>query len=95
MQPHAHHGCDHRPNTSPFSLALVKGVPAVKSGAEASLDESILKMAPDAEVDSDRSKAMFAADEPSTNAVFWSKLARHPGPREGYPCGKVWRGGLL
>ena len=59
----------------------MKDVPA-KSGAEAS-DESILKKdlaaaeAPDDKVDSDKAKAMFAAHEPSPNAVVWSKLA-HP-----------------
>ena len=57
-----------------------------KSGAEASLDESTLKKdlaaatAPAAEVDSDLAKAMLAVDQPSANAVFWSKLARPTDP---------------
>jgi len=76
-----------RPQASGAKNALVKGIPAVKSGAEASLDESTLKKDPAAEkdpaadaVDSDKAKAMFAADEPSANAVFWSKLARPTDP---------------
>ncbi|EOD27539.1 hypothetical protein EMIHUDRAFT_468827 [Emiliania huxleyi CCMP1516] len=65
---------------------VVKGVPVAKSVAEASLDESILKKdlaaatAPAAEVDSDLAKAMLAVDQPSANAVFWSKLARPTDP---------------
>ena len=54
-----------------------------ESGAEAPLDESILKNDLAAEeataaetVDSDRAKAMFAAHKPSENAVFWSKFER-------------------
>ena len=68
--------------------ALAKDVPA-KSGAEGS-DESILKKdlaaaeAPDDQaddtVDSDLAKAVFAAHEPSPDAVFWSKLARPSDP---------------
>ena len=58
-----------------------------ESGAEAPLDESILKQDLAAEeataaetVDSDRAKAMFAAHEPSADAVFWSKFARPTDP---------------
>ena len=58
-----------------------------ESGAEAPVDESILKKDLAAEeataaeaVDSDRAKAMFAAHKPSANAVFWSKLARSTDP---------------
>ena len=57
----------------------MKGVPAAKSGAEASLDESTLKKDPAAEKDPaadkvDSDKAMSSAHAPSPNAVFWSKL---------------------
>jgi len=58
-----------------------------ESGAEAPLDESILKKDLAAEeatagetVDSDRAKAMFAAHKPSASAVLWSKLARPTDP---------------
>ena len=58
-----------------------------ESGAEAPLDESILKQDPAAEeataaetVDSDRAKAMFAAHKPSADAVFWSKFERPTDP---------------
>ena len=58
-----------------------------ESGAEAPLDESILKQDLAAEeataaetVDSDRAKAMFAAQKPSANAVFWSKFERPTDP---------------
>ena len=57
-----------------------------ESGAEAPLDESILKQdlaaeeATGATVDSDRAKAMFAAHKPSENAVFWSKFERPTDP---------------
>ena len=55
-----------------------------ESGAEAPLDESILKQdlaAEEAEtVDSDRAKAMFAAHKPSADAVFWSKFERPTDP---------------
>ena len=58
-----------------------------ESGAEAPLDESILKQDLAAEeataaetVDSDRAKAMFAAHEPSADAVFWSKFERPTDP---------------
>ena len=57
-----------RPQASGAKNALVKGIPAVKSGAEASLDESTLKkdpaaeMAPNAEkVDSAKAKATAKA----------------------------------
>ena len=60
---------------------------SAKSGAEASLDESILKKDPAAAeapaadtVDSDKAKAMFAAHAPSSAASFWSKLARPTDP---------------
>eukprot|EP00315_Gephyrocapsa_oceanica_P014142 CAMPEP_0185353632 /NCGR_PEP_ID=MMETSP1364-20130426/4674_1 /TAXON_ID=38817 /ORGANISM="Gephyrocapsa oceanica, Strain RCC1303" /LENGTH=504 /DNA_ID=CAMNT_0027953263 /DNA_START=40 /DNA_END=1552 /DNA_ORIENTATION=+ len=63
--------------------APVEDVTVAESGAEAPLDESILKKDLAAEeataaetVDSDRAKAMFAAP----NAVFWSKLARSTDP---------------
>ena len=67
-----------RPQACGAKNDVVKGVPVAKSGAEASLDESILKKdlaaatAPAAEVDSDLAKAMLAVDQPSANAVFWS-----------------------
>jgi len=58
-----------------------------ESGAEAPLDESILKKDLAAEgataaetVDSDRAKAMFAAHKSSANAVFWSKHALSTDP---------------
>ena len=57
-----------------------------ESGAEAPLDESILKQdlaaeeATGATVDSDRAKAMFAARKPSADAVFWSKFERPTDP---------------
>ena len=53
-----------------------------ESGAEAPLDESILKkdLAAAETVDSDRAKAMFAAHKPSANAVFWSKFERPTDP---------------
>ena len=58
-----------------------------ESGAEAPLDESILKKDLAAEeataaetVDSDRAKAMFAAHKPRANAVFWSKFERPADP---------------
>ena len=58
-----------------------------ESGAEAPLDESILKQDLAAEeataaatVDSDRAKAMFAAHKPRAPAVFWSKLERPTDP---------------
>ena len=58
-----------------------------ESGAEAPLDESILKKDLAAEgataaetVDSDRAKAMFAAHKPSADAVFWSKFERPTDP---------------
>ena len=58
-----------------------------ESGAEAPLDESILKKDLAAEgataaetVDSDRAKAMFAAHKPSAYAVFWSKFERPTDP---------------
>jgi len=65
-----------------------KGVPEAKSGAEASLDESIhLKKDPAAEkdpdadaLDSDKAKAMSSAHAPSPTAVFWSKLERPTDP---------------
>ena len=69
-----------RPQACGAKNALAKDVPA-KSGAEGS-DESILKKdlaaaeAPDDQaddtVDSDLAKAMFAAHEPSPNAVFFA-----------------------
>ena len=58
-----------------------------ESGAEAPLDESILKKDLAAEeataaetVDSDRAKAMFAAHKQSADAVFWSKFERPTDP---------------
>ena len=49
--------------------------------------EDVLKKDPAAEkapdagpVDSDKAKAMFAAHESSSNAVFWSKFTRPTGP---------------
>ena len=85
-----------RPNTLPILPCkaydkndVVKDVPEAKSGAEASLDESILKkgpaaeMAPAAEVESDLAKAMFAAHKPSANAVSWSKFAHNS------PCHRI------
>ena len=58
-----------------------------ESGAEASLDESILKKDPAAEkapdagaVDSDKAKAVFTAHAPRPTAVFWSKFPRPTGP---------------
>ena len=55
-----------------------------ESGAEAPLDESILKKDLAAEegetVDSDRAKAMFAAHKPRADAVFWSKFERPADP---------------
>jgi len=58
-----------------------------ESGAEAPLDESILKKDPAAEkepdagaVDSDKAKTMFAARAPSLAAVFWSKFPRPTDP---------------
>ena len=58
-----------------------------ESGAEAPLDESILKQDLAAEeataaatVDSDRAKAIFAAHKPSADAVFWSKFERPTDP---------------
>ena len=77
-----------RPQACGAKNALAKDVPA-KSGAEGS-DECILKKdlaaaeAPDDQaddtVDSDLAKAVFAAHEPSPDAVFWSKLARPSDP---------------
>ena len=75
-----------RPQAGSDKNDVVKGVPVAKSGAEASLGESILKKdlaaatAPAAEVDSDLAKAMLAVDPPSANASFWSKLARPTDP---------------
>ena len=75
-----------RPQACGAKNDVVKGVPVAKSGAEPSLDESILKKdlaaatAPASEVDSDLAKAMLAVDQPSANAVFWSKLARPTDP---------------
>ncbi|EOD26898.1 hypothetical protein EMIHUDRAFT_236319 [Emiliania huxleyi CCMP1516] len=64
--------------------APVEDVTVAESGAEAPLDESILKQdlaAEEAEtVDSDRAKAMFAAHKPSADAVFWSKFERPTDP---------------
>ena len=76
-----------RPQAGSDKNDVVKGVPVAKSDdAESVLDESILKKdlaaatAPAAEVDSDLAKAMLAVDQPSANAVFWSKLARPSDP---------------
>ena len=66
--------------------APVEDVTVAESGAEAPLDESILKQdlaaeeATGATGDSDRAKAMFAAHKPSENAVFWSKFERPTDP---------------
>jgi len=67
--------------------APVEDVTVAESGAEAPLDESILKQDPAAEeataaetVDSDRAKATFAAHKPRANAVFWSKFERPTDP---------------
>ena len=67
--------------------APVEEITVAESGAEAPLDESILKQDPAAEeataaetVDSDRAKATFAAHKPRANAVFWSKFERPTDP---------------